>query len=56
MNVSDQLNKYCVTVTQIADLSEDDLRWLADHMGHDLNVHREFYGLRESMIELREGS
>ena len=49
---STELRKYCATVTQIADLTEGDLQWLADHLGHDLNVHREFYRLRESTVEL----
>ena len=53
---STELRKYCATVTQIADLSENDLRWLADHMGHDLSVHREYYRLRESTVELTKVS
>lgn len=49
---STQLRKYCATVSQIADLKEGDLSWLADHMGHNLNIHREFYRLKESTVEL----
>ena len=29
-------------------MSDGDLRWLADHMGHNIDIHREFYRLRES--------
>ena len=32
---SRELRKYCVTVTQIADLTEGDSQWLADYLGHD---------------------
>ena len=49
---STELRKYCATVTQISDLSENELRWLADHMGHNLDVHRDFYRLKDSTIEL----
>lgn len=53
---STELRKYCATVTQIADLGEGDLRWLADHMGHNIDVHREYYRLRESTVELTKVS
>ena len=45
---STQLRKYCVTVSHIADLTDKDLRWLAEHLGHNLDIHREYYTLRES--------
>ena len=53
---STQLRKYCATVSQIADLTENDLRWLAEHLGHNLDVHREYYRLRESTVELSKVS
>lgn len=53
---STPLRKYCATVSQIADLDETNLRWLADHLGHDLSVHREYYRLRDSTIELTKVS
>ena len=53
---STELRKYCATVTQVADLTENNSRWLADHMGHDLDVHREYYRLRDSTIELTKVS
>ena len=37
---SRELRKHCATVTQITDLTEGDLQWLADHLGHNLNVHK----------------
>ena len=51
---STELRKYCATASQLADLSETHLRWLADHMGHNMDVHREYYRLRESTVELTE--
>ena len=53
---STELRKYCATVSQIADLGENDLRWLAEHLGHNLDVHREYYRLRESTVELSKVS
>ena len=53
---STELRKFCATVSQIADLSENDLRWLADHLGHDISVHREYYRLKESTVELSKVS
>ena len=53
---SNELRKFCATVSQIADLSENDLRWLAEHLGHDLNVHREYYRLKDSTVELSKVS
>ena len=32
------------------------MRWLADHLGHNLDVHREFYRLKESTVELSKVS
>ena len=49
---STELRKYCATVSQLADLSKTHLRWPADHMGNNIDVHREYYRLRESTIEL----
>jgi len=53
---STELRKFCSTVSQIADLSENDLRWLADHLGHNLDVHREYYRLKDSTVELSKVS
>ena len=53
---STELQKYCAAVSPIADLSETDVRWLAEHLGHNLDVHREYYRLRESTVELTKVS
>ena len=36
---STELRKYCATASQLADLSETHLRWFADHMEHNMDVH-----------------
>ena len=48
---STRLRKYVVTVSQILDLQENELDWLARHLGNDFTVHREYYRLHESTIE-----
>ena len=32
------------------------LEWLARHLGHDIRVHRDFYRLNESTIEIAKVS
>ena len=49
---STRLRKYIATVSQVMDLDEKELDWLARHMGHDIRIHREFYRLHHSTIEL----
>ena len=49
---STKLRKYVATVSQILDLQENELDWLARHLGHDIRVHREYYRLHDSTIEL----
>ena len=53
---STELRKYCATVSQIVDLSETELRWLADHLGHNIDIHREYYRLHDSTVELSKVS
>eukprot|EP00112_Aurelia_sp_Birch-Aquarium-sp1_P004128 Seg1469.8 transcript_id=Seg1469.8/GoldUCD/mRNA.D3Y31 product="hypothetical protein" protein_id=Seg1469.8/GoldUCD/D3Y31 len=53
---STKLRKYVATVSQIIDLSESELEWLARHMGHDLSVHREYYRLHDHTLELSKVS
>ena len=50
------VQRNCANIVQVADLSDNDLRWLVDHLGHNLYVHREFYRLRDSTIELAKVS
>ncbi|KAF6025388.1 hypothetical protein EB796_016279 [Bugula neritina] len=45
------LRKYLATACQVLKLPENELRMLADHMGHDLNIHTNIYRLQTSLIE-----
>jgi hypothetical protein len=37
---------------QITDLSSGELKWLANHMGHEVNIHEQVYRIHDSTIEL----
>ena len=50
---STRLRKYVATVSQILDLQENELDWLARHLGHDIAVHREYYRLHEPTPSLQ---
>ena len=45
------LKKYVATVSQLVDMDENETGWLANHQGHDLHVHKEFYRMQESKHE-----
>lgn len=47
-----KLRKYVATVSQLFSLKENEVDWLARHLGHDISVHREFYRLHEDAVEL----
>ena len=49
---STRLRKYIATVSQILDLGNTELEWLARHMGHDVSIHKEYYRLHDHTIEL----
>lgn len=51
-----QLWKYIATVSQIFQINDNELDWLARHLGHDIRVHRDFYRLQELAIELTKVS
>ena len=53
---STKLPKFFATVSQIVDLKENELDWLAKHMSHDINVHWQYYRLQESTLELAKVS
>jgi len=53
---STALRKYISTVAQIIHLEKGELEWLANHLGHDLEVHKSFYRLHESTVELSKVS
>lgn len=53
---STKLRKYIATVCQLFNFTENEYDWLARHLGHDIRVHREFYRLHESAVELTKVS
>jgi len=48
---STQLRKYIATTCQIFNLSDSEIDWLAEYLGHDIRTQR-YYRLRDSSIEL----
>ena len=53
---STKLRKYIATITQVLSLKEQEIDWLARHLGHDIRTHREYYRLHESTIEIAKVS
>lgn len=53
---STRLRKYIATICQVLSLKETEVDWLARHLGHDIRVHRDFYRLHESTIEIAKVS
>jgi hypothetical protein len=51
-----KLRKYLATTAQAMNLAENEMDWLANHLGHDIKVHRQFYRLQESSVELAKVS
>ncbi|XP_060570745.1 uncharacterized protein LOC132729023 [Ruditapes philippinarum] len=45
------LRRYLATSTQIMDMSGDELRMVADHMGHSVQIHTDIYKLQSSVLE-----
>ena len=37
-------------------LKEGELEWLSNHLGHDIQVHKDFYRLHDSTIEIAKVS
>ena len=46
------LRRHIGTMCQVLQLNGNELEWLSRHMGHNLAVHKEFYQLHHSTIEL----
>jgi len=53
---STRLRKYIATVAQLLCLADNECDWLATHLGHDYRVHKKFYRLTESVVELAKVS
>lgn len=48
---STQLRKEIATTSQILNLKNNEIDQLADFLGHDISVHRQFYQLSEPTIQ-----
>lgn len=46
------LRKHIATVSQIANLKNNELDVLAKFMGHDINIHRQYYRLPEETLQV----
>ena len=44
------------TVAQISDLNSSEIEWLANHLGHNVDIHQEYYRLHDNAIELSKVS
>lgn len=53
---STKLRKHIATMSQLLSLKENELDMLASFMGHDVRIHREFYRLPESTLQLAKVS
>lgn len=49
---STQLRKHVATLSQVLNLKNHELDQVADFLGHDIHVHREFYRLPEATTQL----
>ncbi|KAL1448043.1 hypothetical protein WDU94_009847 [Cyamophila willieti] len=47
-----QLRKFISTSLQLLNLKENELDFIARHLGHDILVHRKFYRLQDDAVEL----
>lgn len=46
-----KLRKYTSTVSQVFSMKSNQNEWLADHLGHSLQVHKEHYQMPSGIIE-----
>lgn len=49
---STSLRKHVATISQILSLKDNELDSLANFLGHDINIHRQYYRLPEDTIQL----
>lgn len=47
-----QMRKYLATTLQLLDMKESELRWVTDHLGHTVDVHKKWYRLSNRNVEL----
>lgn len=49
---STKLRECIATISQVPFLNETEVDWLARHLGHDIQVHGNFYRLHKSTVEI----
>lgn len=49
---STKLRECIATISQVPSLNEKEVDWLARHLGHDIQVHGNFYRLHKSTVEI----
>lgn len=49
---STNLRKYVATISQLVDMNETEMGWLAGHLGHDIHIHKEYYRMQPSTLEM----
>ena len=47
-----KLRKHIATVSQVANLKDNELDMLAKFMGHDVRIHRKFYRLPDETLQV----
>lgn len=53
---STRLRKQLATMTQVMNLNKNELDVIANFMGHDIRIHREFYRLPEDILQVAKVS
>ena len=43
---------HLVFLCQMLNLNDGELEWLSNHLGHSVNVHKDFYRNQEAGVEL----
>ena len=49
---STRIRKELATTLQLLDMNEAELTWVSNHLGHSVNVHKQWYRQEESTMEL----
>lgn len=53
---STKLRKHIATMSQVLNLEENESDQLADFLGHDIRIHRQYYGLPQGTLQLAKMS